>query len=388
LLLLKGKGQAGLKVAIVHDWLNQVGGAEAVLGVLKEMYPQAPVYTSIYWPAAMPAHYHTWDIRPSFMDKLPLVKRHHQAFLPLYPLAFEQFDLSEYDLVISNKSAFCHGVITPPQTTHICYCLTPTRFLWNIHEYVEQERVGSLARAVLPLFLNYLRLWDRLAADRVDHFAAISRTVQARIRKIYRRESTIIHPPVDVGRFTPSEAHDETFLIVSRLIPYKRLDIAVRAFNQLGLPLMIVGDGRDRARLEALAEPNVRFLGRLPDGEVRKHLARCRALIFPGLEDFGLTPIEAQAAGRPVIAYAGGGALETVVEGVTGTFFHEQSPEALAEVVAHFDDRRYDPQAIRQHAARFGVAVFKEKFGEFVREKLAKRQSSSEFPLPRGTQGN
>ena len=375
-----------MKVAIVHDWLNQIGGAEAVLGVLKEMYPQAPIYTSIYWPAAMPPEYRAWDIRTSFMDRLPFVKRRHQAFLPLYPLAFEQFDLSEVDLVISNKSGFCHGVITPPQTTHICYCLTPTRFLWNTREYVERERVGRLARAVLPLFLNYLRLWDRLAADRVDHFVAISRTVQARIRKIYRRESTIIHPPVDVGRFAPSEVHDNYFLIVSRLIPYKRLDIAVRAFNQLGLPLLVVGDGRDRARLEALAKPNVRFLGRLPDEQVREVMARCRALIFPGLEDFGLTPIEAQAAGRPVIAYAGGGALETVVEGVTGTFFHEQSPEALAEVVARFDDRRYDPQAIRQHAAQFDVAVFKEKLEKFVREKLAERRSSSKFPMPWGAE--
>ncbi|MFQ6057656.1 MAG: glycosyltransferase [Anaerolineae bacterium] len=362
-----------MKVAIVHDWLNQAGGAEAVLSVLKEMYPQAPIYTSIYWPAAMPLEYRAWDIRTSFMDKLPFVKRHHQAFLPLYPLAFEQFDLSEYDLVISNKSGFCHGVITPPETTHICYCLTPTRFLWNTLEYVEQERVGRLARAVLPLFLNYLRLWDRLAADRVDHFVAISRTVQARIRKIYRRESTIIHPPVDVRQFAPSDTHDDYFLIVSRLIPYKRLDIAVRAFNQLGLPLVVVGDGRDRARLEAMAGPNVRFLGRLPDGEVRERLARCRALIFPGLEDFGLTPIEAQAAGRPVIAYAGGGALETVVEGVTGTFFHEQSPEALAKAVARFDDCRYDPQAIRQHAAQFDVAVFKERLGKFIAEKVGQR---------------
>ena len=359
----------------MHDWLNQIGGAEGVLEALVEMYPAAPIYTSMYWSQAMPQAYRSWDIRTSFMDRLPLAKRYHQPFLPLYPLAFESFDLAGYDLVISNKSAFCHGVIVPPEALHICYCLTPTRFLWDYHRYVQREGVGRLVRLLLPLFLNYLRVWDRAAADRVDHFVAISQAVRRRIAKYYRRDATVIYPPVDTGKYAPADSHDDYFLIVSRLIPYKRIDLAVRAFNELGLPLVIVGDGRDRRRLEKMAGPNVRFLGRVPEGELRELFSRCRAFIFPGLEDFGIAPVEAQAAGRPVIAYAGGGALETVVEGVTGAFFHQQTPEALIEVVQKFDDKAYDPTAIRRHAQRFDKRVFKRRLREFVEEKLAEHRN-------------
>lgn len=363
-----------MRVAIVHDWLNQKGGAEAVLEALVEMYPQSPVYTSMYWPQAMPQAYRSWDIRTSFMDKLPLVKRYHQPFLPLYPLAFESFDFTGYDLVISNKSGFCHGVITSPDTLHICYCLTPTRFLWNYREYVQREGVARLARLALPPFLNYLRLWDRAAADRVDHFVAISRTVQQRIAKTYRRDPIIIHPPVDTSKYTPSDSHDDYFLIVSRLIPYKRIDLAVRAFNELGLPLVIIGDGRDRNSLRALAGSNIKFLGHVPDERVGDHFARCRAFIFPGQEDFGIAPVEAQAAGRPVIAYAAGGALDTVREGVTGAFFYEQTPEALMKAVKEFDETRYDPASIRRHAERFDKRVFKERLSAFIEEKLAEHR--------------
>ncbi len=365
-----------MRVALVHDWLNQIGGAEEVLEVLKTMYPQAPIYTSIYGPKVMPAHYRSWDIRTSFMDKLPFVKGHHQPFLPLYPLAFESFDLSQYDLVISNKSGFCHGVITPPETLHVCYCLTTTRYLWSYPAYVEREEIGPLARLILPPFLYHLRLWDRAAADRVDHFVAISQAVRRRIAKHYRRESAVIYPPVDIAGYECAaiSEHDDYFLIVSRLIPYKRIDLAVRAFNELGLPLIIIGEGRARASLQAIARPNVKFLGRLPDAEVKRYLARCRAFVFPGLDDFGLAPVEAQAAGRPVIAYAGGGALDTVVEGVTGTLFHPQTPEALAEAVRTFDDAGYDPAVIRQNAERFDASVFEEQLRRFVEEKYAEHQ--------------
>ncbi len=203
----------------------------------------------------------------------------------------------------------------------------------------------------------------------MDHFAAISQAVRQRIQKFYRRQAAVIHPPVDTTRYVPAEGSDDYFLIVSRLIPYKRIDLAVQAFNQLGLPLVIVGDGRDRASLQAMAKPNIQFLGRVPDEEMRQLMARCRAFIFPGLEDFGIAPVEAQAAGRPVIAFAGGGALDTVVEGVTGTFFHEQSPQALAEAVRSFDDTRYDPAVIREHAERFDTAVFKQQLRQFIQEK-------------------
>ncbi len=359
-----------MRVAIIHDWLNQYGGAERVLEVLKSMYPEATVFTSIYWPAVMPPAYRQWPIRTSFLDRWPLVKTHHLWFLPFYPLAFENFDLRGYDLVISNKSAFCHGVISAPDSLHVCYCLTPTRFLWQTHDYIAREGVGVLPRLVLPLFLNYLRMWDRAAADRVDAFAAISREVQRRIEKFYRRPSEVIHPPVEVDRFKPAAETDEYFLVVSRLVPYKRIDLAVRAFTRLGLPLVIIGDGRHRPKLEALAGPNVTFRGHLPDHQVRDALSRCRALIFPGVEDFGLVPLEAQAAGRPVIAFAAGGALDTVVEGVTGTFFHAPTPEALAEVVADFDHRAYDSTTIREHARKFDVSVFRERLRAFIKRRL------------------
>jgi len=361
-----------LRVAIACSWLNQYGGAERVLEVVHEMYPQAPVYTSIYWPEAMPAAYRSWDIRTSFLNRWPLVKRHHQPFLPFYPLAFEQLDLRGYDVVISVTSAFAHGILTPPETRHICYCLTPARFLWNYEDYVQREGLGWLARAILPVMISRLRIWDRQAADRVDDFIAISRVVQARIRKYYRRESEVIHPPVNVQDFAPSAERGDYFLSAGRLIPYKRVDLVVKAFNQLGLPLHVVGDGRDRAALEAIARPNIIFRGRLGQAELRQEMAQCRAFIFPGEEDFGITPVEAQAAGRPVIAYAGGGASDTVVEGVTGLFFHEKTPESLAEAVSRFDEARFDPQEIRRHALRFDTSVFKERLAEYVTTRLGR----------------
>ncbi len=377
-----------MKVALVCSWLNQYGGAERVLEVLHDMYPQAPIYTSIYEPRALPGFYRQWDIRTSFMQRLPLVKRHHQLFLLLYPLAFERFDLSEFDLVISNSSGFCHGVRTQPHACHINYCLTPPRFVWNLPQYLEQEKVNEAARKLLPWVNGYLRAWDRVASRRVDYFIAISKAVKDRIGKFYRRQAAIIYPPVDTRRFEPSTEIDDYFLIVSRLIPYKRVDIVVEAFGQLGLPLFIAGDGRDRERLEAIAKPNVQFLGRVADEELPRLLARCRAFIFPGEEDFGIAPLEAQAAGRPVIAYAAGGALDTVVEGVTGCFFSEQKAEVLAEVLRHFDEKNYDPAVIRQHAQRFDTEVFKEQLGAFVAKKMAEYGSKSTWNgSPNGKRG-
>jgi len=340
-----------------------------VLEVVHAMYPEAPLYTSVFWPEALPPAYRDWDVRPSFLNRLPLIRQHHQWFLPLYPYAFEQFEFSNYDLVLSVTSAFAHGIITSPRTLLICYCLTPARFLWDYHTYVAREGLGRLVRLLVPLFLYNLRLWDRLAADRVDHFVAISEVVQQRIRKFYHREAEIIYPPINVQRFSLSQEQGDYFLIISRLVPYKRIDLAVKAFNQLGLPLWIIGDGRDRRALEAMAAPNVRFLGHVGDEEMGHYLSGCRAFIFPGEEDFGIAPLEAQAAGRPVIAYAGGGALETLVEGTTALFFHERTPESLAEAVMRFDDVRFDPFAIRQNALRFDRAAFQRRFADLVRAK-------------------
>lgn len=355
------------RIALVHDWLNQMGGAENVLEELVQLFPDAPVYTSMYDRAAMPAAYRSWDIRTTFMQQLPGVTRHHQAYLPLYPLAFDRVDLSDYDLVLSNKSGFCHGVRTASpghKALHVCYCLTPTRFLWLFDQYREREQISPALGALLQPMLAQLRRWDYAAAQRVDHFIAISREVQRRIRDIYQRDSVIIHPPVDTDYFRPARqpAVGDYYLVVGRLIPYKRTDLAVAAFAHLPQEkLIVVGDGRDRAALAAQATPNVTFTGRLPREQVRELLQGCKAFLFPGLEDFGIAPVEALSVGRPVIAFAGGGALDTVTPGETGELFPAQTVASLLAVLEGFDARAYDPAACRVQAERFSVAAFRQK---------------------------
>lgn len=358
-----------MKLALVHDWLNQLGGAEDVLESLVSLYPEAPLYTSLYARDKMPVHWQDWDIRTSFIDRLPFAHRRQQLYFPLYPTAFEQFDFRGYDVLLSNKSGFCHGVISGPETMHVCYCLTPTRYVWRYHQYAEQENLGRLTRTGLVPFLTYLRQWDRLAADRVDHFIAISDEVRRRIAKVYRREATIIYPPVDTERFEPGTQTEEYYLFVGRLVPYRRLDVLVEAFNQLDRPLYIAGSGRDRERLEALAGPNVRFLGFVDDEELPDLLARCRAFMWPGEEDFGISPLQAMAAGRPVIAYAAGGALETIVPGKTGAFFAEQSVAAIIDAVESFDPESVSSAVIRKHAEQFDTKVFKQRIKDFVAQK-------------------
>jgi len=360
-----------MRVALVHDYLNQMGGAELVLLALHDLFPQAPIYTSIYEPSRVDRRFRSMDIRTSFMQRLPLVKRHHQPFLPLYPFAFESLDLRAYDLVISDSSAFAKGIVTRPDALHVCYCHTPMRWAWNYGDYVEREHLGRLARTALPPFITWLRGWDYATAARVDYFVANSPTVAGRIAKYYRREALVMPPPVDTSRFYIAPQRDDYFLIVSRLIPYKRIDLAVQAFTMLGLPLHVVGGGRDEKRLRAMAGPTVKFLGALSDDEKRNQMARCRAFIFPGEEDFGITPVEAQASGRPVIAYGAGGALASVVEGSTGLFFFQQTPEALAEVVSTFHDEYFDPQAIRRHAEEFDTQRFSRRFTQFLETKIA-----------------
>ncbi len=337
-----------------------------------EMFPGATVYTSMYWPEAMPEAYSHWDIRTTWMDHLPGIHRHHQPYLLCYPMTFGRLELQGFDLVISNKSAFCIGVRTKPGTRHVCYCLTPTRFVWDFDAYVSRERIGGLARSLVWPLLGWFQRWERAAADRVDAFIAISEAIQARIQRYYERESEIVYPPVDTTRFVPltDSSHGDYFLIVSRLVPYKRIDLAVQAFSELGLPLWIAGSGRDRASLEAMAGPNVRFLGRVPDEDVGELMARCRAFVFPGLEDFGIAPVQAMAAGRPVIAFAGGGALDYVVEGVTGAFFGEHTAEALTDTVSRFDENQFEPPAIRTHAERFDTELFKSKLMAVVRRQM------------------
>ena len=358
-----------MRIALVHDWLNQVGGAEDVLETLAGMFPTAPIYTSMYWREGMPPAYRGWDIRTTWMDLLPGIYRHHQPYLPLYPLAFAQVDLSAYDVVLSNKSGFCHRVSTG-EATHICYCLTPTRYVWDFEDYAAREALPSTLKRALRPVIRLLRRWDFRAAQHVNHFVAISREVQARIQHYYGRDSVVIHPPVDTNRFQPAPTHDDYYLIVSRLIPYRRIELAVSAFNQLGLPLVIAGDGRDRPRLEALARPNVTFLGYVPDEELPGLFARCRAYVLPGVEDFGIAPVQAQAAGRPVIAPRAGGALDTVVEGETGIFFDAPTPEALGATIAAFDADDIDTHDCVRNAARFDVDEFKRKTMRFIEEQV------------------
>ena len=366
-----------MKVAIVHDWLTQSGGAELVLEVLHTMYPQAPVYTSVYAWDRMPPVYRDWDIRTSFMQRLPLVKRHHQPFLFFYPPAFQSMHLGDYDLVITNSSGFCHGVVVSPSTCHINYCLTPPRFVWNVEHYLQREQMEGLLKWVLPWLVRPLRGWDFKVAQRVSHFIGISQAVVERIRSCYGRDAALIYPPVDTRRFSPATEIGDYFLIVSRLVPYKRVDLAVKAFNELGLPLLIVGEGRDREALEAMAKPNVRFLGRLPLAEVQRLFPRCRAFIFPGEEDFGIAPLEAQASGRPVIAYAAGGALETVIEGETGTFFTQPTPESLMEAVQRISNQDFDGVRIRRHAERFDTQNFIREFSDFVARQMVAWQGKT-----------
>lgn len=359
-----------MRIALVHDWLNQIGGAEDVLEAMVEMFPRAPVFTSMYWREQMPPAYRRWDIRTSFMDRLPGVYRHHQAFLLLYPLAFRRFNLSGHDLILSNKSGFCIGVRKPRGAVHVCYCLTPTRYVWGYDDYVARERIPPALTAVLRPTIRLLRAWERRTAQDVDHFIAISSAVQRRIARFYGRGAAIIHPPVDTGRYLPVAKPERHFLVVSRLIPYKRIDLAVQACTRLNVPLVVGGDGRDRERLERMAGPTVQFIGRVPAADMPDLLARCRAFLFPGLEDFGIAPVQAMAAGRPVIAFGGGGAFDYVREGETGHLFAEQTVDALAEVLRQFDASHFDAGAIRRHALQFDRAVFEDRLKAFIEERV------------------
>jgi glycosyltransferase involved in cell wall biosynthesis len=358
-----------LKLALVHDWLNQIGGAEDVLEALVNMYPESPIYTSIYWRDKMPAYWQGWDLHTLWIDRLPRIHQKYQLYLPFYPLAWSQLDLSDFDMVLSNKSGFCHGLYTGKNTLHICYCLAPTRYVWQFQAYMERENIPKPIRWLLRPLIQFLKGWDYRAAQRVDHFIAISTEIQERIRQFYGRESEIIFPPVEVvDRFRPAPVYEDYFLSVGRLIPYKRVDLAIEACNRLGLPLKIAGRGRDLERLKSLAGPTIEFLGYVPDAELPDLFARAKAFIFPGLEDFGITPVQSQAAGRPVIAFQGGGALDTVIAGKTGEFFPEQTVEALVKVLEKFDASAYNPMDCRAHALKFDRSVFNQQLSAYIEQ--------------------
>ena len=363
-----------LRVAIVHDYLNQAGGAEKVVETFCEMFPDAPVYTSVYDQDRMPDFWRHREVRTSYMQRISSRLAIAKCLVPLYPTAFEMFDFRAYDLVLSSTTAFAKGIITRPETCHVCYCNNPTRFLWMYHDYFEYERYPRFMRAVLPGLASAMREWDYAAAQRVDFFVAGSYNAARRIAKYYRRHSDVVQPPIDAGFFHPTSAPGDFFLVVSRLQPYKRIDLAIEACNRMSLPLHIVGQGPDRTRLERLAGAGVRFLGSLTDDEVRDQMSGCRALLLPGEEDFGLTPLEVQACGRPVIAFAAGGSLETVVDGITGAYFAEQTVDSLCTALENFSDN-FDPAAIRAHAELFDRAEFKRRlFGVLQRRYSEHRQ--------------
>ena len=365
-------------VALVHDYLTQLGGGEKVLSAFCEMFPEAPIYTLIYDEKATAGVFKSRKIHNSFLQKVPGSKKHFRYLIPLMPLAVEQFDLSDFELVISVSHSYGKGVITKPGTKHICYCLTPTRYLWH--------DAGLPFKPISSFLLTYLRAWDYQAAQRPDYFIADSENVRQRIKKYYNRESVVIYPPVETENYESRIANQEPkfinskflipnsyFLTVGRLVPYKRFEVAIQAFSELRIKnyeLRIIGDGPERKKLEKLAKRlganNVKFLGNVYEKELQKYYADCKALIFPQEEDFGIALVEVMASGRPVIAYRSGGALETVIEGETGYFFEEQTPESLAEAVKNFNEKKFNPERIRRHAEKFDKKVFKDKVSEFI----------------------
>lgn len=354
-----------VRVALVHDFLVQMGGAEKVLEALHDLYPEAPVYTSVYDPKVMPPNYRTWDIRTSSLQRWPARRKLHRLMLPFYPAAFEGFDLSSYDIVVSSSSAFAKGVVTLPHTRHVCYMHAPMRYAWMTDAYLKGERAGRLRRVLGPVF-HYLRLWDQVSASRVDTYVANSSAVQHRIAKFYRRESVVVPPPVDTSRFAMSEARGEYYIAVSRFVPYKRMDLAVDAMTRLGRPLKVVGTGRQEADLKRRAGPNVEFLGWVENDRLPALMANARAFLMPGEEDFGIAPVEANACGRPVIAFAAGGALDTQMDGETGVLFRPQTVDALCEAVERFEQMTFDHAAIASRAAGFGYSRFKERMRDII----------------------
>ncbi len=356
-----------MKVALVHDYLSQDGGAERVLKALQEVYPEAPTFVLFYDKNKIPKHFFAGDVRPTFLHYLPGAKNHYRWYLPLMPYATECHDLEGFDAVISSTSAFAKGVLTSPETMHVSYCHTPTRYLWSdTHSYLEELNYNRVVKTFLPPLISRLRMWDKMSADRVDHFIANSENVRGRIQKFYRRDAEVIYPPVDTHLFQTTGRAGEYFLIGGRLVPYKRYDLAVQVFNRLGWPLKIFGIGPDEERLRGLAKNNIEFVGWVSDWQKAELYANAIAFLHPQNEDFGITAVESMAAGRPVISYGAGGALETVVEGVTGQFFAEQNWESLYDVVLRFKPEQFEAEKIREHALRFSANNFKRRITEYV----------------------
>lgn len=356
-----------MRIAFVHEYLNQFGGAERMLQVLCALYPRAPIYTLLYDRDSTGGVFDGKVIKTSFLQNLPFTKKHHTVFPLLMPLAIEQFDFSDYDLVISISASFAKGIITKPGTKHICYCLTPPRFLWdNSQRFVEEFGYPRLVKKIIPPFITYLRIWDKEASLRVDEFWSISNFIQSRVKKYYSKDSNVIYPPVNVSKFHVSNEVGDYFFMAGRLVSYKRFDLAVKAFNKNGLPLKIVGTGSEFDKLKKIAGKNIEFLGLVSDEKLAELYSNARACIFPQEEDFGIVPLESMASGRPVIAFRAGGATETIVENKTGVFFDKQTPESLQIAIEKFISMDFKPEDCREQAEKFDIEIFKNNIAKSI----------------------
>ena len=367
-----------MKMALVHDWLTGMRGGEKCLEILCELYPQADLYTLIHLKDRLSTVIEGREIRTSFLQHLPGIARYYRYCLPLFPSAIEQIDLKAYDLVVSTSHCVAKGALPRPDALHISYCLTPMRYVWDMRGEYLQNGHGGIERLIVPFFSHYLRMWDVASSHRVDEFVAISRHVQKRVRRFYGRDSTVIYPPVDCDFFCPAPTPargGDYFLMVTAPAPYKRLDLAIEAFNRLGRRLVVVGDGPDLKGYKRMAKRNVEFVGWQGDERVRDYYRGCRAFVFPGEEDFGIAPVEAQACGRPVIAFGRGGILETVNPlpnpEATGVFFDQASADSLVEAIHVFEKNieRFDPHGIRHHATRFHKNRFRDQIHSLIDDR-------------------
>ncbi len=362
-----------MKIALVHDYLVQYGGAERVLECFSELWPQAPIFTIVYNKEATHNIFEKKDVRTSWLQNFPLARNYHRIFPPLMPLAIESFDFSAYDIVLSDSSSFSKGIITSPKTLHICYMHTPMRYAWDdCQKYTQEFHFPFLVKKLVPFFMNYIRLWDKSSADRPDKIIANSNFVKKRIKKYYRRESDVIYPPVSYSNFNIGKKSQEYFLMVGRLIAYKKFDIAIQAFNKLGLKLKIIGRGPELERLKKMAGKNIEFLGRVSDEKLSECYSGCKAFIFPQEEDFGIVAIEAMASGKPIIAYRGGDIPEHIENKKTGILFDEQKLENICEAVEKFKTMSFDSEYIRKSVEKFDKEFFKAKIKEYIENEYAK----------------
>lgn len=363
-----------MKIALAHDFLVKYGGAEKVLLDLHHMFPDAPIYT-LFYDSAMDKYFPGADIRYSSLQSQYKLLRNPKLMLPLMIKGAEELDFNEYDVVLSSSHSFIKGIITRPETCHICYCHTPMRWVWDTyHTYLDEQNLKGFLRSAVDRQLHEIRQWDKDSADRVDVWVANSNNVKNRIAKFYGKEARVIYPGVRVSQIKPSSVTSDYFLIVSRLSPYKRIDLAIKVFNKIGLPLVIIGTGDDEVRLKAMAKPNIEFLGFMSEDDKKEYLSHARALIFPGEDDFGLVPIEAQSAGRPVIAYGKGGALETVEDEMTGVLFYEPTPMSLLGALKKFFqmEHEFDSNVIRKSATRFSLSRFQKEIKNLITEVTGK----------------